>query len=116
MKLIRDFVLDEDSSRLQVTQTIRNVSNETIEYCHWSRTFGVGGGIVVLPVTEPSRFPNKYVMYQPDGAIQMRPVDPHIKLEDGAIVHRRPPAVSEAWFRLGGRLVRLCDAERPVVG
>lgn len=86
VQLIREFQLDEHSSELRVTQTIRNVSDRTVEYCHWSRTFGQGYGIVVLPVTEPSRFPNKYVMYQPDDAIQMRPVDPHIKLADGRIV------------------------------
>lgn len=86
VQLVRDFVLDADSSELRVTQTIRNISDRTVEYCHWSRTFGQGSGIVVLPVTEPSRFPNKYVMYQPDGAIQMRPVDPHIHVEPGRIV------------------------------
>jgi hypothetical protein len=69
-----------------VTQTIRNVSERTVEYCHWSRTFGQGGGIVVLPTTTPSRFPNLYVMYQPDGAIQMRPVDPHIRRQGEFLV------------------------------
>jgi hypothetical protein len=86
VQLIRDFKLNPSTSELSVTQTIRNVSTQTVEYCHWSRTFGQGYGIVVLPVTEPSRFPNRYVMYQPDGAIQMRPVDPHIRQESGRII------------------------------
>ncbi|MCA9053561.1 MAG: hypothetical protein KDA75_06975, partial [Planctomycetaceae bacterium] len=98
VQLVRDFVLASDSSELQVTQTIRNVSRQTVEYCHWSRTFGVGGGVVVLPVTEPSRFPNRYVMYQPDGAIQMRPVDPHIQLRDGCLVIDGAPQFPKLGF------------------
>jgi hypothetical protein len=91
VQLVREFVLDDDSSELKVTQTIRNVADGIVEYCHWSRTFGQGGGVVVLPVTEPSRFPNKYVMYEPDNSIQMRPVDPHITLRDGClIIHGSP--------------------------
>lgn len=86
VQLVRHFVLAPDSSELRVTQTIRNTSDRTVEYCHWSRTFGQGYGIVVLPLSEPSRFPNHYVMYQPDGAIQMRPVDPHIRREGQFLV------------------------------
>ena len=83
VQLIRDFELAEDSSRLTCTQTIRNVSNETIEYCHWSRTFALGGGICVIPLTRPSRFPHGYVMYGPGPAINFRPEDPHINVRDG---------------------------------
>ena len=62
VQLTREFVLAADSSGLACTQTIQNVSKETKEYCHWSRTFALGGGICVIPLTEPSRFPRSYVM------------------------------------------------------
>lgn len=83
VQLIRDFTLDAKTSRLACKQTIKNVSKETKEYCHWSRTFALGGGIVVIPLTKPSRFPNGYVMYDPSPAINFRPVDPNIRIREG---------------------------------
>jgi hypothetical protein len=83
VQLVREFRLAEDSSKLACTQIIRNVSDRTVEYCHWSRTFAQGHGIVVIPLTSPSRFPNSYVMYQPDDSILMRPVDPRIRMREG---------------------------------
>ena len=83
VQLTRDFVLDPKSTRLECKQTIRNISNQTREYCHWSRTFAVGGGICLIPLTEPRRFPHGYVMYGPDAAIQFRPRDPQIRMRDG---------------------------------
>jgi len=83
VQLIRDFTLDQSSSKLTCRQTIKNVSTETREYCHWSRTFALGGGIVVIPLTRPSRFPNGYVMYHPAPSINFRPEDPQIHKRDG---------------------------------
>lgn len=82
VQLIREFELAEGSSSLTCTQTIRNVSNETKEYCHWSRTFALGGGICVIPLTKPSRFPHGYVMYGPGPAINYQPSDPNIHVDD----------------------------------
>jgi hypothetical protein len=79
VQLVRDFELSEDSTRLSCTQTIVNVSDETKEWCHWSRTFAVGKGICLIPLTEPSRFPNSYVMYEEGTIINMRPEDPNIR-------------------------------------
>jgi hypothetical protein len=86
VQLIRDFTLDEKSSKLECRQTIRNISQTTKEYCHWSRTFALGGGICVIPLTEPSRFPNGYVMYEPESLINFRPADPKIARQDGYLV------------------------------
>ena len=83
VQLTREFTLDERSSRLVCTQTIKNISDETNEYCHWSRTFALGGGICVIPLTRPRRFPHGYVMYGPGPAINFRPEDPHIRQRDG---------------------------------
>ena len=83
VQLIRDFELDAKSSLLTCTQTIKNVSDRSHAYCHWSRTLALGGGICVIPVTQPSRFPNSYVMYEPETVINFRPVDPNIRMRDG---------------------------------
>ena len=82
-QLIRDFELDERTTRLECTQTIRNVSQDVKEYCHWSRTFAQGNGICLIPLTRPSRLPNGYVMYGPGPAINFRPQDPNIRQRAG---------------------------------
>jgi hypothetical protein len=105
VQLVREFTLDEKTSQLACKQTIRNVSSKTVEYCHWSRTFALGGGICVIPLTKPSRFPNGYVMYGKDGAIGFRPEDENIRHRDGfleIIAAPRHPKLgmdtSAGWF------------------
>jgi len=91
VQLIRDFELDPKTSHLRFTQTIKNVSAEAKHWCHWSRTFAHGGGIVVIPLTPDCRFPNKYVMYGPGPVINFRPEDPKIKVsDDWLIIHGAP--------------------------
>jgi hypothetical protein len=105
VQLIRDFKLAADSTRLECTQTIRNVSQETKEWCHWSRTFARGNGICLIPLTPYSRFPNKYVMYEPGSAINIAPEDPQIHERDGFLeilgVPRQPKLGMDSyagWF------------------
>jgi len=92
VQLVRDFVLDELSSHLKCTQTIRNVSGETKHWCHWSRTLAVGGGICLVPLSAESRFPNHYIMYGPEAAMQYRPKDPNIVKRDGFLEIKGTPA------------------------
>lgn len=80
VRLIRDFVLAPDSSHLKCTQRIENVSDRSVPWCHWSRTFAKGGGIVVVPIGErPRRFPKGYVMYPERNLIDLQPEDPQIR-------------------------------------
>lgn len=83
VQLIREFLLDDKSSRLVCTQIIKNISEETTRWCHWSRTMALGGGICLIPLTEPSRFPAKYVMYGPGSVINFEPEDTNIRVRDG---------------------------------
>jgi len=82
VQLIRDFVLDEHSTHLSVTQTIKNISDSEKHWGHWSRTFGTGGGIVLVPLTPESRFPDNYIMYGPGPVINYHPEDPNIRVRD----------------------------------
>ncbi len=84
-RLVRDFVLDSKSSKFSCTQTIHNISQQTTEWCHWSRTFAVGRGICLIPLSPPSRFPNSYVMYEEGTLINMQPEDPKIRVRDGFV-------------------------------
>ena len=105
VQLTREFKLHAKLSRLTVTQTITNISDEPKEYCHWSRTFAVGGGTVVVPTSQRSRFPNHYVMYESGKSMNFRPEDPQIKVLDrmlrinGAPKHPKLGMDSKAgWF------------------
>jgi len=92
VRVLREFRLDADSSKLQITQRIQNVSREVKEYCHWSRTFAVGGGIAIVPLTPPSRFPNFYTMRRGRDEILIRPVDENVRHRDGYLEILGPPA------------------------
>jgi hypothetical protein len=86
LQLEREFVLAPDSTQLACTQTIHNISNREIKCCHWSRTFGLGHGICVVPLSSYSRFPRKYIMYGPGPAMNFMPEDPHIRVDDDFLV------------------------------
>ncbi len=86
VQLVRDFELSAESSHLRVTQTIRNVSEETKAYCHWSRTLARPGGICVVPLKGPGRFPNGYIMYGPGPVMNYRPEDAHIRIQEDLLV------------------------------
>ncbi len=91
VQLIREFKLDKNSSKLICTQIIKNISDETKRYCHWGRTFLPGGGICLLPLSDYSRFPNKYIMYESSKLINYAPHDPKITLRDGFLEVRPLP-------------------------
>ena len=97
-KLVRDFILDAKSSQLKCTQTIHNISPQTTEWCHWSRTFAVGRGICLIPLTSPSRFPNYYVMYEEGTLINMHPEDPSIRVRDGFLEILKTPRKPKLGF------------------
>ncbi len=92
IQIIRDFKLDEDSSRLSCRQTMMNKSKTAVaRLCHWGRTLVTGGGIVVMPLGEYSRFPKKYVLYGPDDSILFNPSDPNVRERDGYLEILGPP-------------------------
>lgn len=93
VRLVREFVLDGKTSRLHCKQTIENVSDVTVEYCHWSRTFAVGGGICLVPISQPSKFPFGFVMYENGSLINSKPEDPNIREREGFIEILAAPRV-----------------------
>jgi len=104
-QLVREFRLADSGTRLECKQTIRNISSQPNEWCHWSRTFARGNGICLIPLTSPSRFPNSYVMYEGGDRINIRPDDPHIRVRDGFLeifdVPRQPKLGMDSyagWF------------------
>ena len=92
VQLVREFKLDRDSSHLSFTQTIINISDSPKEYNHWSRTFAEGGGICIVPLTERSRFPEKFIMYYPESMLKIRHDEhPNVRVRDNFLEILGPP-------------------------
>ena len=92
VQLIREFRLDRDSSHLSCTQTIANISDSTKQYNHWSRTFAVGGGVCLVPLSEGSRFPLGYIYYGPGSILNyLHKEHPNIKVRDGFLELTKAP-------------------------
>jgi hypothetical protein len=92
LRLIREFRLDETSSRLTFTQTMENLSNETKKYCYWGRTMAVGGGRCLIPLTPDSKFPRKYVKYDDGYIIRFIPEDTNVVERAGFLEVKGPPS------------------------
>lgn len=96
-RLTRIFKLDETGAHLTCTQTIANESDRQVSLCHWSRTFAVGGGIVLVPRSGPVRFPRGYVRYE-NGLIRSRPTEPNIHVDEDAVVVSATPEFPKLGF------------------
>ena len=83
LRLVREFTLADNSSRLLFEQRVINESDKPVTCFHWSRTLAVGGGIVLIPLTPNSRYPKSYLMYGLCSTMLFKPVDPNIRIRDG---------------------------------
>jgi hypothetical protein len=84
VQLTREFVLAEEGAHLSVRQAIRNVSDVPKQYFHWSRSFAHGGGKVVVPLSQDSRYPSQYIQYGPGGLLTA-PADPAVVVRDDCL-------------------------------
>jgi hypothetical protein len=100
VQLTRDFTLSVQGGvpQLDCKQTIRNLSDETKEYCHWGRSFSPGGGICLVPLAGKSHFPSKYAMYEESAIINVRPEDEQIRERDGFLEILAPPRKPKLGF------------------
>lgn len=93
LQLVRTFRLSPTGSHLRFTQRIINRSDHTQRVCHWSRTFGQGNGICLVPLNPNSRFPKGYLTYGP-GAVMNYAPEPHehVRVRDGFLeINGDPP-------------------------
>ena len=119
LQLMRDFELTEPSSEagkaditeageqigaftgaaLSCRQTMMNISDRTVEYCHWGRSFSPSGGICLIPLGEhPGRFPSRYAMYEEGAVINVRNADEKIRERDGFLEILGPPRKPKLGF------------------
>jgi hypothetical protein len=105
LQLVRDFKLDAEGTRLSCTQTLINISSTTQRYFHWGRTFAKAGGIVIIPLSEWSRYPNHYVALESRYLANLAPEDPKIYRAENHLIITGPPTHAkmgmdsmESWF------------------
>ena len=105
IQVVRTFTLAAKGSHLSCKQTLINIGDKTKQHNHWSRTFGKGGGIVVIPTSEWSRYINHYAMYEPENRINMLPENEGIYLKDDCLIISQAPKYPklgmdsmEGWF------------------
>ncbi len=98
-RITRDFTLDSDSSRLTITQTVENASDQVTRHGFWCRAFSHHGGIAVVPITpESSRYPSYYTMGEDLTRVNQRPSDPMIRREGNFLIVDGPPAFPKLGF------------------
>jgi len=99
IQLIRDFKLDTKSSKLKITQTIKNQGTKPYKLCFWSRTFASGGGICIVPLSNPNRFPKGYITYGDGNVMQYAPEpEENIKVMDNYLLIWGPTKSSKFVF------------------
>ena len=101
IQVVREFRLVPHDTfvGLSCKQTLRNLSKETRDVCHWGRSFSPGGGICVIPLGDrPSRFPSKYAMYEDSAIINVKAADERIRVRDGFLEILAPPRKPKLGF------------------
>jgi hypothetical protein len=73
LQVVRDFELDPNTTKFKVTQTIKNLGTTPKKLCYWSRTFATGGGICIVPLSNPNRFPKGYISYSNSNSMLFMP-------------------------------------------
>jgi len=98
VQLVRDFVLDANSTTLKVTQTIKNISSKPVTWFHWSRTFATPGGICIVPLAPGSRFPGNYASFEPSFRVSLSPSDENVKLHGDTLFVTGQPKYAKLGF------------------
>jgi hypothetical protein len=92
VQLVRTFTLDESGTHMSCTQTIKNLSRETVRHFFWARTFVEGGGISLTPLNPHSRYPKGYIIYGPGRVMDFGPAEePNIRTREGILEIIGPP-------------------------
>jgi hypothetical protein len=88
--LDKEFVLAGDTGELGLTQRMRNVSDQPVQYCLADRTICKGGGFVFFPLNKKSRFKAGWAQAREAGGKLFydgdHPVSPAVSVLDGVLV------------------------------
>jgi hypothetical protein len=86
----KEFVLAGDTGELGVLQRLRNVSNHSVKYFLADRTICKGGGFVLFPLKQKSRFPAGWTLARDPGGKPLydasMPASPAVTVQGGILV------------------------------
>lgn len=92
IEVTREFILSAKGTKLQVNQTMKNITDSVIRRHFWNRIFCPAGGIVTLPVDKKSVHKNGYRLMndttvafnkrltQSSGMLKFKTIQPTIKM------------------------------------
>ena len=92
IEVTREFILSAKGTKLEVNQTMKNITDSTIRRHFWNRTFCPAGGIVTMPVDKKSVHKNGYRLMNDttvainnrisisSGMLQFKTIQPTIKM------------------------------------
>lgn len=99
LQLVRDFQLDPKTSKLKITQTIKNLGIKPKKLCFWSRTLATGGGICIVPLSNPNRFPKGYIDYANGNIMRYIPeLEKNIEVVDSFLFIKGPTKLAKFVF------------------
>ena len=92
IQLSRQYSLDEYGSRLKITQTMKNISDKEVKYCHWSRTLLPAGGVYLTQMVKTSKYPKGFAqfLWGPDRIYEEKPSMKKINIVNDSIFIARP--------------------------
>ncbi len=97
-QIVREFSLATDTAHLICKQTVINISKGKRQVCYWCRTFALGQGICVVPVSGFSRMPKRHVMYDDHLVINFAAENDNITERGGCIIVDGPPEKPKLGF------------------
>ena len=92
IEVTREFILSAKGTKLEVNQTMKNITDSTIRRHFWNRIFCPAGGIVTMPVDKKSVHKNGYRLMNDttvainnrisisSGMLQFKTIQPTIKM------------------------------------
>ncbi len=92
--LVRDFTLDDKTSKLTCRQTLINKGEIPLKRYLWSRTFVKGGGVYIMSMNESSRYKKGYVAFVDRDDVTLMDYmpreEPDVTIEDGFLIMSAP--------------------------
>lgn len=92
IQLSREYTLDDEGSHLNVKQTMKNISNREVKYCHWSRSLLPSGGVYITQLVKTSKYPKGFAqfLWSPDRIEKENPSTKRISIVNDTIFVARP--------------------------
>ena len=102
IQLSREYSLEKEGSHLHINQTIKNISNHEVKYCHWSRTLSPSGGIYITQLIKTSKYPNGYALFEwnPDRIEINNPTKERLSFPNDTLFVAHPGGYSwrQVWY------------------